>query len=71
MQGAASFFIVVIAFGFAFFVISFNGQSEQFNHPAKAFLKIIVMVLGEFEFDDLYEKSTTTNIFFTMALCSG
>ena len=60
---------MVIAFGFAFFVISFKTQQEQksgngvdhdndhFQNPAKALLKIIVMILGEFEFGDLYNSS--------------
>ena len=60
---------MVIAFGFAFFVISFkskkeletvhglNQENDHFQNPAKALLKIIVMILGEFEFGDLYNSS--------------
>ena len=74
IQGAVSFIIMVIAFGFAFFVISFGSKNEQFQNPGKSLLKIIVMILGEFEFDDLYTNSNnedTLTLVFTMTLLIG
>ena len=65
---------MVIAFGFAFFVISFGSKNEQFQNPGKSLLKIIVMILGEFEFDDLYTNSNnedTLTLVFTMTLLIG
>lgn len=74
IQGAVSFIIMVIAFGFAFFVISFGSNNENFRNPGKSLLKIIVMILGEFEFDTLYDSSNeedTLTLFFTMILLIG
>ena len=70
VQSALPFFIMVIAFGLAFFIINFGNKSEQFENPMKALLKIFVMVLGEFEFDNLYEESSTSdgNLIITMIL---
>ena len=64
---------MVIAFGFAFFVVSFDSENG-FENPGKSLLKIIVMILGEFEFDDLYDKShkeDTLTLVFTMCLLIG
>ena len=74
VQSALAFLIMVIAFGFAFFIINFGNQGEQFQNPGKSLLKIFVMVLGEFEFDNLYEQtdsSSTTTLVFTMLLLIG
>jgi Polycystin cation channel len=74
VQSALAFLIMVIAFGFAFFIINFGNEGEQFQNPGKALLKIFVMVLGEFEFDNLYDKtdsSSTTTLVFTMLLLIG
>ena len=74
IQGAVSFIIIIFAFGFAFFVISFGSEGEQFQNPGKSLLKIIVMILGEFEFDTLYDDSDNSNtlsLVFTMTLLIG
>ena len=74
IQGAVSFIIMIVAFGFAFFVISFGSEGEQFQNPGKSLLKIIVMILGEFEFDTLYHNSdniNTLSLVFTMTLLIG
>ena len=73
VQSALAFFIMVIAFGFAFFILNFGSEGEQFENPWKSLLKIFVMVLGEFEFDELYDKSATSelNLIFTMILLIG
>ena len=55
IQGAVSFIIIIIAFGWAFFIISLGSNGHQFENPWKSLLKIMVMILGEFEFDTLYE----------------
>lgn len=64
--------ILVIGFTGAFFIINFGQESEHFDlgNPFKAFVKVFVMVLGEFEFDDLYEASSsdTVSFVFTMIL---
>ena len=47
---------------------------KQFQNPGKSLLKIIVMILGEFEFDDLYTNSNnedTLTLVFTMTLLIG
>ena len=74
VQSALAFLIMVIAFGFAFFIINYGNEGEQFQNPGKSLLKIFVMVLGEFEFDNLYDKtdsSSTTTLVFTMLLLIG
>lgn len=74
IQGIVSFIIMVIGFGFAFFVISFGSNSHEFQNPGKSFLKIIVMILGEFEFDQLYKESSdedSLTLIFTMTLLIG
>ena len=68
------FLISMLAFGFAFFIINYGNEGEQFQNPGKSLLKIFVMVLGEFEFDNLYDKtdsSSTTTLVFTMLLLIG
>ena len=55
IQGAISFIIIIIAFGWAFFIISLGSGGQQFENPWKSLLKIIVMVLGEYDFDELYK----------------
>ena len=73
VQSALAFFIMVVAFGFAFFIINFGSDNEQFENPGKALLKIFVMVLGEFEFDNLYEGTYSSNstLIFSMLLLIG
>ena len=74
IQGIVSFIIMVIGFGFAFFVISFGSKNQEFQNPGKSFLKIIVMILGEFEFDTLYQESSDEDpltLIFTMTLLIG
>ena len=62
MKTALGFLILVCAFAFAFFIIHFGNETESFDSVGKSFLKTLVMVLGEFEFDDLWinsERSTS------------
>ena len=51
-------FVLVIGFSFAFFIIHFGNENAlTLGKLPHALLKIFVMVLGEFEFDDLFEVS--------------
>ena len=53
---------------------SFGSNSQEFQNPGKSFLKIIVMILGEFEFDTLYQESSdedSLTLIFTMTLLIG
>ena len=58
---ALSFVILICAFTFAFFIIHFGNESESFDDVGRSFLKIFIMVLGEFEFDDLWLNSESSN----------
>ena len=58
---ALGFIILVCAFAFAFFIIHFGNETESFDSVGRSFLKIFVMVLGEFEFDDLWSNSESSN----------
>jgi hypothetical protein len=75
VKTALGFIILVCAFAFAFFIIHFGNETESFDSVGRSFLKIFVMVLGEFEFDDLWSnsESSTSNIsrMFTMFLLIG
>jgi len=57
IKTALGFFVMILGFSFAFFIINFGSENESFDNPLKASLKILAMVLGEYEFDDLYEGS--------------
>ena len=49
-----NFVVLVVGFGFGFFIISNGKAGDHFENPPKAILKTLIMALGEFEFDDLY-----------------
>merc|ERR1712013_353820 len=61
--------------GGSFFIIHFGNETESFDNVWRAFLKIFVMILGEFEFDDLWSSSeSSTSVVsrvITMVLLSG
>lgn len=61
IKTALGFFILICAFTFAFFIIHFGNETESFDNVGRSFLKIFVMVLGEFEFDDLWSNSESSN----------
>ena len=75
IKTALGFIILVCAFAFAFFIIHFGNETESFDSVGRSFLKIFVMVLGEFEFDDLWSnsESSSSNLsrMFTMFLLIG
>ena len=75
IKTALGFIILVCAFAFAFFIIHFGNETESFDSVGRSFLKIFVMVLGEFEFDDLWtnSESSTSGLsrMFTMFLLIG
>ena len=72
---ALGFVILICGFTFAFFIIHFGNETESFDNIGRSFLKIFVMVLGEFEFDDLWmnSESSSSNLtrFITMVLLVG
>merc|ERR1711983_306613 len=72
IRTALGLVLLVFAFALAFFIIHFNNSSEAFEDVGKSFVKSFVMVLGEFEFNDLWDSSTksesTLSRFFTMLL---
>merc|ERR1719411_836441 len=57
VKAAFGFIILIAAFSFAFFIIHFNNETESFDDIFRSFLKVFVMTLGEFEFDDLWTNS--------------
>ena len=61
VKTALGFIILVSAFSFAFFIIHFGNETDDFNSVGRSFVKTMVMVLGEFEFDDLWQNSTTSS----------
>ena len=75
VKTALGFLILISAFTFAFFIIHFGNETESFDSVGRSFLKIFVMVLGEFEFDDLWSnsESSSSNLsrLFTMFLLIG
>ena len=54
IKTAFGFLILVCAFGFAFYIIHFNNEAKDFNNISRAILKVLVMTLGEFDFDNLW-----------------
>ena len=75
IKTALGFVILICAFTFAFFIIHFGNETESFDNVWRAFLKIFVMILGEFEFDDLWSSSESSasvlSRVITMVLLSG
>ena len=75
IKSLTNFGILTVGFAMGFFVINHGKKKDQFENPFKASIKTFVMVLGEFEFDDLYaahsdDKYTsafTLFLFFMMA----
>merc|ERR1712038_344261 len=61
VKTALGLVLLVWAFAFAFFIIHFDNTSESFEDVGKSFIKSFVMVLGEFEFDDLWKSSESAS----------
>ena len=53
VKTALGLILLVFAFAFAFFIIHFDNSNESFDGVPKSLVKSFVMVLGEFEFNDL------------------
>lgn len=50
-----SLLVLIFGFAFGFFIIHHEAyRNDNFENPVKAFFKTLAMVVGEFEFDDLY-----------------
>merc|ERR1711963_338236 len=75
IRTALGLVLLVVAFALAFFIIHFDNTNESFETMQKSFIKSFVMVLGEFEFDDLWSnsESATSKLSqtFTMLLLVG
>ncbi|XP_023324793.1 transient receptor potential channel pyrexia isoform X3 [Eurytemora carolleeae] len=71
---ALGFFVMLFGFSFAFFIMNSGIETESFGNIFQTFLKILVMLLGEFEFNDLYANSSKSGnlaLTFTMFLLLG
>ena len=52
--------------------LSYGSKGDNFGNPGKSLLKIVVMILGEFEFDSVYDDSEDfVTLTFTMILLVG
>lgn len=75
VKTALGLILLVFAFAFAFFIIHFDNSNEAFEDVGKSVVKSFVMVLGEFEFNDLWESSESASSglsqVFTMMLLVG
>ena len=75
IKTALGFVILVCSFAFAFFIIHFGSKTDSFNSVWRSFLKIFVMILGEFEFEDLWtnleNSESGITLLFTMLLLVG
>lgn len=75
VKTALGLILLVFAFAFAFFIIHFDNSNEAFESVQKSIVKSFVMVLGEFEFNDLWESSEFASSglsqVFTMMLLVG
>ena len=75
VKTALGLILLVFAFAFAFFIIHFDNSNESFEDVGKSLVKSFVMVLGEFEFDDLWASSESASSdlsqVFTMMLLVG
>ena len=57
LAAALAFLILLSAFTFAFYIIHFGSESSTFGDLGKSFLKVFVMIHGEFEFEALWKDS--------------
>ena len=48
-------FLMVAGFAFAFMVVSFGLEGDVFQHPLKSGMTTLTMMLGEFNFGELYQ----------------
>ena len=47
--------LMIAGFAFAFMVVSFGLEGDVFKHPLKSGMTTLTMVLGEFNFGELYQ----------------
>ncbi len=52
-KSLSNFLVLVVGFGFGFFIMHHNKSTENFENPGKAVAKTLTMALGEFDFDNL------------------
>ena len=69
-RALSSFLILIIGFGFGFFIMHHRSSFDTFENPLKAIFKTLVMSVGEFEFLDLYHahEEDPYALAFTLAL---
>merc|ERR550519_2743263 len=48
--------LMVLGFAFAFMVVNFGIEGESFVNPIKSSVMTLTMVLGEFNFGDMYQS---------------
>jgi len=53
------FMVFIVGFSIVFFIL-FKEQ-DAFNHPGRALIKVMVMMVGEFEFDDTFIETIGKN----------
>ena len=47
--------LMIAGFAFAFMVVSFGLDGDLFQHPLKSGMTTLTMMLGEFNFGELYQ----------------
>ena len=72
-KSLSNFLVLIVGFGFGFFIMHHSKTTEHFENPWKAVAKTLTMALGEFDFDNLYDAhgSDTYSRLFTMLLMVG
>ena len=55
IKSMSNLIILIFGFAFALFIIHNDAKGENFENPQKAIIKTLMMVLGEYEFDDFYK----------------
>ena len=72
-KSLSNFFVLIVGFGFGFFIMHHSKKTEHFENPWKAVAKTLTMALGEFDFDNLYDAhgSDAYSRMFTMVLMVG
>ncbi len=57
-KSLSNFLVLVVGFGFGFFIMHHNKSTENFENPGKAVAKTLTMALGEFDFDNLVNRGS-------------
>jgi hypothetical protein len=68
-RSLSNFFVLIVGFAFGFFIIHHGKGSDHFENPLKAIIKTLMMVLGEFEFNDLWDAHDGDPFSRTFTMC--